>query len=173
MGWRGILCSSFFLFTLVSSTRVGDMWPLNLSAESAAAISWPILSASMFVLVALFLSMYLIFEHLAAYNQPEVWSQTHVICCRELFALYFDDPAIYLLQTTHRIPEFILYAIIIFLFIYFRSRSFWSGLFWWFLFMHWNQYGPLLYVFNFLLFSCSIFCVLVFSWKFEINIAVI
>ncbi|KAL6218107.1 PREDICTED: transmembrane protein 184 homolog DDB_G0279555 [Fragaria vesca subsp. vesca] len=71
MGWRGILCSSFFLFTLVSSTRVGDMWPLNLSAESAAAISWPILSASMFVLVALFLSMYLIFEHLAAYNQPE------------------------------------------------------------------------------------------------------
>ncbi|KAL6209278.1 hypothetical protein ACLB2K_020220 [Fragaria x ananassa] len=47
------------------------MWPLNLSAESAAAISWPILSASMFVLVALFLSMYLIFEHLAAYNQPE------------------------------------------------------------------------------------------------------
>ncbi|KAM5562432.1 protein LAZ1 [Rosa sericea] len=71
MGWRSSLCSSFFLFTLVSSSRVGDMWPVNLSAESAVAISWPILSASMFVLVALFLSMYLIFEHLAAYNQPE------------------------------------------------------------------------------------------------------
>ncbi|KAM2909514.1 hypothetical protein FF1_002486 [Malus domestica] len=72
MGWRGILCSSFFFISLVeSSSRLGEMWSLNLGAESSAAFSWPILSASIFVLVALFLSMYLIFEHLAAYNQPE------------------------------------------------------------------------------------------------------
>ncbi|CAB4319686.1 unnamed protein product [Prunus armeniaca] len=54
-----------------ASSRLGEMWSLNLGAESAAAFSWPILSASIFVLVALLLSMYLIFEHLAAYNQPE------------------------------------------------------------------------------------------------------
>ncbi|KAF3445555.1 hypothetical protein FNV43_RR10731 [Rhamnella rubrinervis] len=47
------------------------MWPVNLGTESAVAFSWPVFSASIFVLVALVLSMYLIFEHLAAYNQPE------------------------------------------------------------------------------------------------------
>ncbi|KAE8100460.1 hypothetical protein FH972_018356 [Carpinus fangiana] len=47
------------------------MWSLNLGAESATFFSWPIFSASIFVAVALVLSMYLIFEHLAAYNQPE------------------------------------------------------------------------------------------------------
>uniref|UniRef100_A0A2N9EK52 Uncharacterized protein n=1 Tax=Fagus sylvatica TaxID=28930 RepID=A0A2N9EK52_FAGSY len=47
------------------------MWSLNLGAESAIVYSWPIYSASIFVAVALLLSMYLIFEHLAAYNQPE------------------------------------------------------------------------------------------------------
>ncbi|XP_027339272.1 protein LAZ1 homolog 1 isoform X2 [Abrus precatorius] len=34
-------------------------------------MSWTVFSSSIFVLVALILSMYLIFEHLAAYNQPE------------------------------------------------------------------------------------------------------
>lgn len=48
------------------------MWLLNLGAESAIVINWPIFSAGIFVLLALVLSMYLIFEHLAAYNQPEV-----------------------------------------------------------------------------------------------------
>lgn len=71
MGWRGAFYSVFFLFTLVDSTSsLGKVWTLNLGADSID-ISWPIFSASIFVLVALFLSMYLIFEHLAAYNQPE------------------------------------------------------------------------------------------------------
>ncbi|XP_038700379.1 protein LAZ1 homolog 1 isoform X2 [Tripterygium wilfordii] len=47
------------------------MLTLNLGADSSVTLSWPIFSASIFVLVALVLSMYLIFEHLAAYNQPE------------------------------------------------------------------------------------------------------
>ncbi|XP_028781631.1 protein LAZ1 homolog 1 [Neltuma alba] len=47
------------------------MWFLNLGVESAGTFSWAISSSSIFVLVALVLSMYLIFEHLSAYNQPE------------------------------------------------------------------------------------------------------
>ena len=75
MGWRGVFYSLFFLLNLVeSSTRSGKMWSLNLHAASAIAFSWPIYSASIFVTVAVLLSMYLIFEHLAAYNQPEVYS---------------------------------------------------------------------------------------------------
>ncbi|KAK6938302.1 Organic solute transporter subunit alpha/Transmembrane protein 184, partial [Dillenia turbinata] len=47
------------------------MWLANLGAETPSLYSWSISSASIFVLVALVLSMYLIFELLAAYNQPE------------------------------------------------------------------------------------------------------
>lgn len=73
MGLMDILCSSIFLFTVVESTsRFGSMRPLNIGVESAGAVSWTVFSSSIFVLVALVLSMYLIFEHLAAYNQPEV-----------------------------------------------------------------------------------------------------
>ncbi|KAI9111811.1 hypothetical protein K1719_017501 [Acacia pycnantha] len=39
--------------------------------ESAGTFSWVIFNSSIFVLVALILSTYLIFEHLSAYNQPE------------------------------------------------------------------------------------------------------
>ncbi|TKY74158.1 LAZ1-like 1 [Spatholobus suberectus] len=75
MGLMDILCSSIFLFTLVESTsRSGTMWPLNAGVESTGTISWTVFSSSIFVLVALVLSTYLIFEHLAAYNQPEVFS---------------------------------------------------------------------------------------------------
>lgn len=73
MGWRGVFYSLFFLLKLVeSSGGSGKMWLLNLGAESTIFSSWPIFSASIFVAVAVVLSMYLIFEHLAAYNQPEV-----------------------------------------------------------------------------------------------------
>ncbi|XP_062101343.1 protein LAZ1 homolog 1 [Humulus lupulus] len=62
----------FFLFTLAEgSSRSGKVLVLNLGAESTFVVNWPIFSASIFVLVALVLSMYLICEHLAAYNQPE------------------------------------------------------------------------------------------------------
>lgn len=72
MGLIDILCSSIFLFTVVESTsRSGNMWLHNVGVESTGTVSWTVFSASIFVLVALVLSMYLIFEHLAAYNQPE------------------------------------------------------------------------------------------------------
>ncbi|CAI0395988.1 unnamed protein product [Linum tenue] len=72
MGWIGIACSLFSLFTLVESTsRSGKIWTLNLVSENVTHMTWPIFSASVFVLVALVLSMYLIFEHLASYNKPE------------------------------------------------------------------------------------------------------
>lgn len=47
------------------------MWLLNLGVEFAGTFNWAISSSSLFVVVALVLSMYLIFEHLSAYNQPE------------------------------------------------------------------------------------------------------
>ncbi|CAN1234867.1 Protein LAZ1 homolog 1 [Linum perenne] len=72
MGWIGVTCSLFWLFTLAESTsRLGKVWTLNLVSENVDHLSWPIYSASVFVLVALVLSMYLIFEHLASYNKPE------------------------------------------------------------------------------------------------------
>ncbi|XP_058219846.1 protein LAZ1 homolog 1 isoform X4 [Rhododendron vialii] len=52
-------------------SRSMDMWLINLGSEPTLLYSWTICSASIFVFVALVLSMYLIFEHLAAYNQPE------------------------------------------------------------------------------------------------------
>ncbi|XP_014522367.1 protein LAZ1 homolog 1 [Vigna radiata var. radiata] len=67
-----ILCSSRFLFTLVEATsRSGAMWPLKLEMESTVTIGWTVFSSSIFMFVALVLSTYLIFQHLAAYNQPE------------------------------------------------------------------------------------------------------
>ncbi|KAA8538313.1 hypothetical protein F0562_027864 [Nyssa sinensis] len=47
------------------------MWSIGLHTGATLLYSWTICSAGIFVLVALVLSMYLIFEHLAAYNQPE------------------------------------------------------------------------------------------------------
>ncbi|KAL3572734.1 hypothetical protein D5086_026638 [Populus alba] len=72
MEWRGACCSLFFLFKLVESKSGSwKVWASNLGAETVVNVSWPIFIASIFVLIALVLSMYLIFEHLAAYNQPE------------------------------------------------------------------------------------------------------
>ncbi|KAL6342262.1 hypothetical protein AAG906_006887 [Vitis piasezkii] len=72
MGWRGSFYFLFFLLTLVeSSSRQGKMWLLDLDAKPPSVYSWAISNASIFVLVALVLSMYLFVEHLAAYNQPE------------------------------------------------------------------------------------------------------
>ncbi|KAL8141345.1 hypothetical protein V2J09_007366 [Rumex salicifolius] len=72
MGWRGIACSFFFLATMAeSSSRSINLWSLNLENGPSLLYNWTIASAGIFVLVALVLSMYLLFEHLAAYNQPE------------------------------------------------------------------------------------------------------
>ena len=72
MGLVGILCSSVFLFIPIESTgRAENMWHQNLGLDSTGTVSLTVFSASIFVLVALVLSMYLVFEHLAAYNQLE------------------------------------------------------------------------------------------------------
>ena len=74
MGWRRVFFYTLFiLFKMVeSSSRSGKMWLLNLSSEAAPKFSWTILSAGVFVFAALVLSTFLIIEHLASYNQPEV-----------------------------------------------------------------------------------------------------
>lgn len=73
MGWRMFFYSLFILLNVVeSSSRSGKMWLLNQSSEATSDFSWTILSAGVFVLVAVVLSVYLIIEHLAYYNQPEV-----------------------------------------------------------------------------------------------------
>jgi len=73
MEWRGILCSLLFIVSVgESSSRFGIMWHPNLGVDSGQYLTWPILSASVFVVIAILLPMYLIFEHLASYNQPEV-----------------------------------------------------------------------------------------------------
>ncbi|KAL3504368.1 hypothetical protein ACH5RR_034209 [Cinchona calisaya] len=72
MEWKVTLVSLLFVVNLVESTgRSGILQSNNLGAQSSLLYSWAICSAGIFVLVALALSMYLIFEHLAAYNQPE------------------------------------------------------------------------------------------------------
>ncbi|OVA04128.1 Organic solute transporter Ost-alpha [Macleaya cordata] len=70
MAWRGSLCFLFLLLSLAeSSSRSGKVWSVNLGGESI--YTWPILTSGISVLVALTLSLFLIFEHIAAYNQPE------------------------------------------------------------------------------------------------------
>ncbi|KAF7816744.1 protein LAZ1-like protein 1-like [Senna tora] len=98
MSLTAALCSSIFFFKFIESiSRSTNMWLLNLGLESAGTFSWTIFTSSIFVLVALVLSMYLILEHLAAYNQPEFLSlldssaafNCEVIRdCYEAFALY-------------------------------------------------------------------------------------
>ncbi|KAK4747649.1 hypothetical protein SAY87_014235 [Trapa incisa] len=72
MGFTDILFSLLFILPFVeSSSRFSNVWSLSFGAEKEVAFSWTTFTASIFVLVALVLSTYLIFEHLAAYNQPE------------------------------------------------------------------------------------------------------
>ncbi|KAJ4930448.1 hypothetical protein NE237_000114 [Protea cynaroides] len=72
MAWREILYSLFFYITMVESSSLSwKMGSLHLGGESNLSLSWPILSAGVFVVVALVLSLFLISEHIVAYNQPE------------------------------------------------------------------------------------------------------
>ncbi|THG15455.1 hypothetical protein TEA_000044 [Camellia sinensis var. sinensis] len=72
MNGKGALFSLFLVLTLVeSSGSSGKMLPVNLGSGATFLYSWTMCSAGVFVLVAFVLSMYLLFEHLAAYNQPE------------------------------------------------------------------------------------------------------
>ncbi|GFP80201.1 transmembrane protein 184c [Phtheirospermum japonicum] len=72
MGWRGVLVSLLCLATFgESSGRMSRFWPVVLDSGTSSLYSWAVTSAGIFVIVALLLSIYLIFEHLSAYNQPE------------------------------------------------------------------------------------------------------
>lgn len=69
---KAVIVLLLFLTSLVDSTeRSGITQSNNVGAGSSLVYGWTICSAGVFVLAALVLSMYLIFEHLAAYNQPE------------------------------------------------------------------------------------------------------
>lgn len=151
MGWRGILYVLFFLLTVVeSSSRSFKIWLPTVGAESdsVVAYSWPVFTASLFVLVALILSTYLIIEHLAAYNQPEVHAhnpfvvvQVFVSYCIFLVLSYFfywknetaSSPSI----SPAEVPSELIITIWMF---DFRNRSSWLDSFWWFPFMHLNRY---------------------------------
>ncbi|XP_072976562.1 protein LAZ1 homolog 1 isoform X1 [Typha angustifolia] len=62
----------FLLLPLAESfSQSVTMFSLGLTGESNILSSWPISSAGSFVTVALVLSLFLIFEHLAVYSQPE------------------------------------------------------------------------------------------------------
>lgn len=67
-----LFCSLFLLISTTHSASILDkIWILNLDTRSGEELSWPVVSASIFVFVALLVSICLIFEHLSAYNQPE------------------------------------------------------------------------------------------------------
>lgn len=73
MRWRGVLVSLLYLAALGESTnRFSRFRFVNSNDGSSSLYNWTITSAGIFVAVSLVLSMFLIFEHLAAYNQPEV-----------------------------------------------------------------------------------------------------
>lgn len=121
MEWRGIICTLFFILSIgESSSRFQMIWLPNLGAGVDVAgtyFTWPILSASVFVTVAILISMYLIFEHLASYNQPEVGL---FICIT--FSLIKAGT----LLIDHNFC--------------YRNRSFLLDLFSWSLSMPWNRY---------------------------------
>ncbi|XP_021760965.1 protein LAZ1 homolog 1-like [Chenopodium quinoa] len=72
MGWMWVVYVFFFLLNARESVgSSGKAWFLEIATGTSSLYSWSITSSSIFVLTALVLSMYLIFEHLAAYNHPE------------------------------------------------------------------------------------------------------
>lgn len=88
MGRRELFYCLVLLLPLAeSSSRLGSGWLLNLGAETSVELSWTSFSASIFVLVALVLSTYLIFEHLGAYNQPEVHPTTLSVWILDIYVV--------------------------------------------------------------------------------------
>lgn len=73
MGWKMVLLSLLQVASLVDAmSRTERIWSVDMNVGTSALHSWVVGSAAIFVLVALILSMYLIIDHLIAYNQPEV-----------------------------------------------------------------------------------------------------
>ncbi|XP_047981850.1 protein LAZ1 homolog 1 isoform X3 [Salvia hispanica] len=72
MRWKGVLVSLLCLATSGESTDVISRFSsIALGTETSSLYKWTVASAGIFVAVALLLSTFLIFEHLAAYNKPE------------------------------------------------------------------------------------------------------
>ncbi|KMT19456.1 hypothetical protein BVRB_1g010860 [Beta vulgaris subsp. vulgaris] len=72
MEWMWVVYIFFFLLNVRESAGIsGKAWYLEMATGQSSLYSWSITSSSIFVLTALVLSAYLIFEHLAGYNQPE------------------------------------------------------------------------------------------------------
>lgn len=72
MELKMVFPSIYFLFSVAESSGFSrKMLYLNLDEQSHILLSWPILSAGIFVLVSVVLSLFLVFEHLAVYYQPE------------------------------------------------------------------------------------------------------
>ncbi|XP_049937192.1 protein LAZ1 homolog 1 isoform X4 [Nymphaea colorata] len=74
MGRRGSWCLLLLLLHLTlceSSNGLKGLWASSIDGSADLMHSWPIVSAGIFVLIALALSLFLIIEHLNVYNQPE------------------------------------------------------------------------------------------------------
>ncbi|XP_062211233.1 protein LAZ1 homolog 1-like isoform X2 [Phragmites australis] len=72
MALKNVICLILVLIHVSSCLgRSGTMFSPGFVSVSKSLPSWPILSAGTSVTVALVLSLFLIFEHLCAYHQPE------------------------------------------------------------------------------------------------------
>ncbi|KAG6432532.1 hypothetical protein SASPL_104111 [Salvia splendens] len=72
MGWKVVLLSLLHIATVVDAmSRSERFFSLGMYVGTSTIRNWVVSSAAIFVLVAVILSMYLIFDHLIAYNQPE------------------------------------------------------------------------------------------------------
>ncbi|EPS65100.1 hypothetical protein M569_09679, partial [Genlisea aurea] len=71
--WKAVLILSFCLSPMIESTNrfTGLLLSINMIAGTSSLYDLAVTSAGFFVVVALVLSLYLVFEHLASYNQPE------------------------------------------------------------------------------------------------------
>ncbi|CAN6458536.1 unnamed protein product [Victoria cruziana] len=73
MGRRGSWCLLLLLNLALceSSSGLKGLWASGVDGSADLMHSWPIVSAGIFVLISLALSLFLIIEHLNVYNQPE------------------------------------------------------------------------------------------------------
>ncbi|KAJ6797385.1 protein LAZ1-like protein 1 [Iris pallida] len=72
MVWKKVFCLLLLFISMAeASSQTMKIFSHFLHVQSNILSSWPILSAGIFVMAAVVLSLFLIFEHLAVYNQPE------------------------------------------------------------------------------------------------------
>ncbi|KAK8953352.1 hypothetical protein KSP40_PGU000374 [Platanthera guangdongensis] len=72
MTLKMVFFSIIFVLSVTESSGFSrKMLYLHLDGKLKILLSWPILRADIFVLVSVVLSLFLIFEHLLVYYQPE------------------------------------------------------------------------------------------------------